>query len=287
MFALTVDCCFLPSGKTVKLEKKQFGRSMRHKDVRRCAIGAFGFYLLFRFHKSGEMDDCRRPNFGDNSKWFDIKILTDGTREDTKKEIQPRTYTDPIRKVFKKLLIVAAHFGHWGRVNGPVELEFEEVSPEYIRILGELVGRFWLIVVSLSHIFVVAFFTGNWDPKTQEARYSSKMPTPALQVIAGYEQGERYSLPRCRIEPPPSLQRMIFPFIETEMENIRIAVEDDKKQRPTAMCTLRLWIKLRTIILQDAAVLWLQYPARKAHPLFRLPVFHSSEFIVSFVVVCG
>jgi hypothetical protein len=95
------------------------------------------------------MDDCRRPNFGDNSKWFDIKILTDGTREDTKKEIQPRTYTDPIRKVFKKLLIVAAHFGHWGRVNGPVELEFEEVSPEYIRILGELVGRFWLIVVSL------------------------------------------------------------------------------------------------------------------------------------------
>ena len=71
------------------------------------------------------------------------------------------------------------------------------------------------------------------------------------------------------------------------MENIRIAVEDDKKQRPTAMCTLRLWIKLQTIILQDAAVLWLQYPAWKAHPLFRLPVFHSSEFIVSFVVVCG
>jgi hypothetical protein len=42
-------------------------------------------------------------------------------------------------------------------VNGPVELEIEEVSPEYIRILGELLG--WLFLVdSLSHIFVVAFF---------------------------------------------------------------------------------------------------------------------------------
>ncbi len=121
----------------MNLESKQYGRSMRHKDVRRCSVGAFGFYLLFRFHKSGEMDDCRRPNFAVNKEWYDIKILTDGTRADTAKEIQRRTYTDPIRKVFKKLSIVASHFGHWGRVSGPVELEFEEVSPEYIRILGE------------------------------------------------------------------------------------------------------------------------------------------------------
>jgi hypothetical protein len=110
---------------------------MRHKDVRRCSIGAFGFYLLFRFHKSREMDDSYRPNFAVNKDWFDIKILTDGTRADTTKEMQKRTYTGPIRKVFKQLSIVASHFGHWGRVSGPVELEFEEVSPEYIRILGK------------------------------------------------------------------------------------------------------------------------------------------------------
>ena len=121
----------------MKLEKKQFGRSMRYKDVRRCSVGAFGFYLLFRFFKSGEMDDCRRPNFGVNKAWYDIKILSDGTRTDTRKETQKRTYREPIRKVFKSLQMVASHFGHWGRVNGPVELEFEEVSPEYIRILGE------------------------------------------------------------------------------------------------------------------------------------------------------
>jgi hypothetical protein len=83
------------------------------------------------------MDDGKRPDFADNSKWYDIKILTDGTRKEPTKELQKRTYTDPIRKVFKKLQIVSSHFGHWGRVSGPVELKFEEVSPEYIRISGE------------------------------------------------------------------------------------------------------------------------------------------------------
>jgi hypothetical protein len=119
---------------------------MRHKDVRRCSIGAFAFYLLFRFHKSGEMDDDCRPNFAESKEWYDIKILTDGTKKETKKELQKRTYTIPIKEVFKDLQIVSSHFGHWGRVSGPVELEFEEVSPEYIRILGEW-ARFWLIVL--------------------------------------------------------------------------------------------------------------------------------------------
>jgi hypothetical protein len=121
----------------VKHAKKQFGRSMRHKDVRRCSIGAFAFYLLFRFQKSGEFDDGKRPDLSKNDKWFDIKILTDGTTGGTTKMLQKRTYTESIKKIFKKLQIVAAHLGHWGRVSGPVELEFEEVSPEYIRILGE------------------------------------------------------------------------------------------------------------------------------------------------------
>jgi hypothetical protein len=110
---------------------------MRHKNVCRCSIGAFAFYLLFRFHKSGEMEDGVRPNFAENKEWYDIKILTDGTQTETKKHLQKRTYTEPIRKVFKGLQIVSSHFGHWGRVSGPVELEFEEVSPEYIQILGE------------------------------------------------------------------------------------------------------------------------------------------------------
>jgi hypothetical protein len=140
--------------------------------------------------------------------------------------------------------------------------------------------------LSLSFLTRVSFsflHIGNWDPKTQDARYSSKMPTPALRVIAGFEQGERYSLPRCRVEPPEVLKKQIFPFIEDELENIRLAVESDKKGRPTAVCTLRLWQRLRSIILQDAAEMFVKCPSRKDHCLFRLPVFQSSDFLVSFV----
>jgi hypothetical protein len=228
------------------------------------------------------MDDCHRPNFGVNQEWFDIKILTDGTRNEITKELQKRTYCDPIRAVFKKLLMVSSHFGHWGRVSAPAALEFEEVSPEYIRILGECLFVFDCCVhFSLTLYLCLSYTTGNWNPTTQESCYSSKMPTPALRVIAGYEQGERYYLPRCRVEPPESLQKQIFPFIESEMENVRLAIQGDGKDRPTAVCTLRLWEKLRSIILQDAAELWVRYPRRKEHPLFRLPVFCSPEFEAS------
>ena len=110
---------------------------MRHKDVRRCAYGAFGFYLVFCFHRSGEMEDENRPNFAENQAWFDIKILSDGERDHNTKELQRRTYTDKIKGILKELKIMSSHFGHWGRVTGPVELEFEEVPPELIRILGK------------------------------------------------------------------------------------------------------------------------------------------------------
>lgn len=111
---------------------------MRHKDVRRCAFGSFGFYLLYRFYRSGEMEDENRPDFTNNREWFDIKILSDGDRENNTKELQKRTYTDKIKSILKELKIVSSHFGHWGRVTGPVELEFEEVPPELICILGKL-----------------------------------------------------------------------------------------------------------------------------------------------------
>jgi hypothetical protein len=78
----------------VKLKKQLFGRSMHHKDMRRCSVGVFGFYLLFHLHKSGELDDCCCPNFGVNKDWFNIKILTDGTW-DRDEEENPELHVHP------------------------------------------------------------------------------------------------------------------------------------------------------------------------------------------------
>jgi hypothetical protein len=115
---------------------------MHHKGVNHCSISAFAFYLLFCFHKLGDFDDGVPPNLADNKEWCDIKILTDGSVQENKKHLQTRTYTSSMKKIFKKLQVVASHLGHWGRVSGPVELEFEEVLPEYIRILGECAPLF-------------------------------------------------------------------------------------------------------------------------------------------------
>jgi len=52
----------------------------------------------------------------------------------------------------KELGIPSQHFGHWGRVNAPADMEKAELPAEEIRLIG------------------------NWDPKTQEKRYSTKMP---------------------------------------------------------------------------------------------------------------
>ena len=100
-------------------------------------MGAFAFYVLLRFETSGEMDDEHRPDFTTNKEWMDIKILTDGTRANNKKKMGQRTYVDMVRKVFRSLRLISSHFGHWGRVNAPVELEFMDIGADFIRLLGK------------------------------------------------------------------------------------------------------------------------------------------------------
>jgi hypothetical protein len=140
-----------------------------------------------------------------------------------------------------------------------------------------------LLSLFVSHIVLLSF-SGNWDPKTQDARYSAKMPSLALRVIAGFSQDEIYSIRRSHIVPCQELQEMIFPFLEAEMATVEAAVNDDKKERPTATCTLRLWVKLRSIILQDAAEIAVMHPERfLEHHLFRMEVFHTDLFKVSLV----
>ena len=56
---------------------------------------------------------------------------------------------------------------------------------------------------------------GNWNPDTQEDRYSTKLPLKALRVMAGHssEQGQ-FFLPRSAVEVPDVLSKKIFTFIE-------------------------------------------------------------------------
>jgi len=73
-------------GKTNGL-KTLYGRVMRHKDVRLCAIGALGFYLLAKFHVSGEVLD-----FSSNQSWFNVKLLVESSTADTATSVNNQTY---------------------------------------------------------------------------------------------------------------------------------------------------------------------------------------------------
>jgi len=42
--------CAMHRGKVNRKGRTQYGCALRHRDVRRCSIGAFGFYLFDRFH---------------------------------------------------------------------------------------------------------------------------------------------------------------------------------------------------------------------------------------------
>ena len=135
-----------------------------------------------------------------------------------------------------------------------------------------------LMLLSFFFVFFVVVVAGNWDPKTQEKRYSAKIPTKALRVMAGFLQDEGHWNPRTMVEPPEDLLRMIFPFIEEELAKL---VESDDNH-VTAMATLKFWQYLRKVIIQDAAVMFLDHGNdRKHHVLWRLPVFKCDAFKVS------
>ena len=57
-----------------------FGRVMRHRDPRLCAVGGIGMFLLARFHYTNEIETI---DFTENKSWFNIKLL--GAMSSTKK----------------------------------------------------------------------------------------------------------------------------------------------------------------------------------------------------------
>jgi hypothetical protein len=242
----------IATGKTNK-NLTLYGRCMRCADVRMCAFGAFGFYLMYRFEQTHEMDVP--PDFLDNAAWFDVKLLTDMRSHDNTKAVTDQTYQDSIKVICRDLGIATNHYLHLGRVMGAVELEQAEVESEAIRQLG------------------------NWDPKIQETRYSSKIPLKTIRKMGRFRAADGMHFnPRTVMMPGESLERMIFPFADACLEKVLAKCQEDGKDRWTAIHTLRLWIKLRRIILQDAAVILEYYPARSAHPLFRHAVFQTPAF---------
>ena len=124
------------TGKTVASDgPNQYGRATRHRDVFQCSVGAFGFYLLHRFDVNGEFEEGF--DFKHNEAWFDKKVLVEMGTGDCDTMMTQRPFRDSVKEVFTELGITANHLAHFGRVTAPVFLEFKELPPELIKILGK------------------------------------------------------------------------------------------------------------------------------------------------------
>ena len=208
----------ISTGKTNK-GLKLYGRVMRHKEVSLCAIGALGFYLMYRFYRTGEMNPP--PDFRDNEAWYHIKLLVSPNQIDYSKPVSDRTYMQAIQAACKHLNIPSNHWLHIGRVLGALELERMEDPSSEIRLLG------------------------NWDPSTQEKAYSAKVPMGIIRKKAWFRDhdGTHYN-PRTSLDPPPELLRQVFPFADACLQELQDYETEFNERKPTATEFLKLLLEL-------------------------------------------
>lgn len=99
-----------------------------------------------------------------------------------------------------------------------------------------------------------------------------------MRVIAGFEKEDGYFLPRSRCVPSDALQEMVWPWVETVWYYVLI----DDEEHITAKSFLKFLQKLRIILLQDAAALFIlcEDGRRLTHVIFETDLFQSSLFTV-------
>ena len=244
----------MATGKTNK-GIKLFGRVARHVDPQLCAVGSLGFYLMYRFHHSGEMTQTGPDavDFCVNSTWFDKKLLAEYKSSSSSKTMSNRTYATAINDACKMLGIALFHAVHLGRIMGCFLSEIAEDSSEDLR---------WL---------------GNWDPKVQEKAYSTKIPFTILRSKAGHEHANGLCFnPRTSLVPPTRLRNEVFPWLK----QTRTQFEADPRsiEKGTAHAFLQLLDHLSDVVIQDAAAFFVLSPHRLNHAMFQLPVFRNSEY---------
>lgn len=162
------------------------------------------------------------------------------------------SYKKKLKAAFKALSIVSPKTEHFGRYCASAILDMEEVDPTIARAIG------------------------NWAIDTFGEVYSSKLPLPAMRVLAGGDTRRGYYRnPRITFKGDPmhnELAIKFFPWVEAAEAKLPIG------GNPTARAFLNLLKNLRWVILQDSAVLIAVH--RRKHFLFNhmKDVFDSDLF---------
>jgi len=234
---------------------KIFGRAMRHKDVRMCACGALGFWLLHRFHKTGEMDSP--PDWLKNEDWFDVKVLVDLQNFEESKTggITEKSCAQEMTNCLRRLGLPTHHQLHFGRFMGPTEMELlDEATNENIRMLG------------------------NWDPKQQEKSHSSKLPMKAMKSKACCGEKGVVCTERVVTEPCDEMHGLFMQWVEHGLQRTGPTLSTNNPKK-TAHGFLLFMQNMKRAVIQDAACMMPKHPERCSHAVFQLPLFSHPLFL--------
>ena len=234
-----------------KTARKEFMGAVRHKDPLLCTQGALAQLLFWRWHVSGEAP----PSFRRRQDWYRIKVLVGRDRE---QELSYPTQLQETWRVFGAAGVASSGKTHLPRRVGAQDAETHGSS---------------LAQISQA---------GRWNQSVLVKAYLTHLPRQFMRVVAGFSASSGdYFLARTAHEPPPCLQKQLWPWIE-EWESrceararrrrwVQGGLDEDDL---AADGFLKLLRRLRAILLQDLAVLQPRYPSL---PFFAYPPFSGPD----------
>lgn len=108
--------------------------------------------------------------------------------------------------------------------------------------------------------------------------YLSPFSCPVARALAGFsEKGGDIHYQRCLLEPPRELSQMVFPLIEENIAKVATYSHTKSTSDMAAAKFLLLLKHLRTVLLQDSAVLQRRYRQLELwkQPVFQTPLFRT------------
>ncbi|GAA5925952.1 uncharacterized protein JCM15063_005170 [Sporobolomyces koalae] len=243
------DCfavvCLANNDKTDQGGRPEYGSFIRNKLVGVCPVNALAFYLFARFHVDCDQfptSNSTFPSFAASADWYKIKLIR-----------SPKSLEDPIsyqlhrkfvENAFKAVGINASVKPHVGK-QAEVRVEFDTSADR------ESVSS----AVDPLHLTAI--------------------PRDIVRTHAGFHPaGGTYHIPRDLKVPEQLLDKV---FRKRKSGSLaRQETNDNDESDIAAQSFLKLLLRLRKVVIQDAAIL---RPLRPTHPLFQHSLFSDPVYI--------
>ncbi|KAJ5110851.1 short-chain dehydrogenase [Penicillium argentinense] len=246
------------NGKTNQFGRLQYMGVMRHQDPLLCTMSQAAFYLFYRWQIAGESP----PRFRSRPEWYNFHFFKGSDRE------KPISYEIQLKwanEVYKAINLSTDKKTHAGRAQGSKQAELEGVEENKIRRAGQ------------------------WNQDALTNCYLTHLPRKFLRSMAGFQPDAigNYYLPRAKIQPPDSLVRALWPWIDqwlawfqsndptNEPPSGATSQEQEDRDDMAAQGFLQLLNQLRIILLQDSVLLQAQFPR---HSMWDDPIFAREDY---------